>query len=522
MDTTQPPSPSEPGSSTLQPRNPHPLNQDDSQWTVIAWDARRSRHHLISHVVSACGARPRWVENVPALQQVELSQRCHLAVVALGSYPSSDNLGLEIVRSLKRKGFKVVCYEEGAQSWSLGVRCQVLLAGSLWLLDSAKTGFAEELQHILAQLLQAGAERLGEEERLKRLMKMLGIVGETQSIMSAFRTILRVSPLSDLPILLTGETGTGKELLARAIHHLDPKRHNAPCVALNCGAISPGLAESELFGHRRGAFSGADRDRKGLIRSAEGGVLFLDEIGELDNALQAKLLRVLQEHRVLGVGEDQELPVDVRVIAATHRDLAEMVQRGKFRADLFHRLNVLSIHIPPLRERPADIKPLIEHFLEKYRPLRPAVNLSVAPDFVDALMQVELPGNARQLENLVRRALVHKDDDADLNLSDLPQEIWQQLADPGNSPLAQPEIASTKQDILESPLNTCPEDVPSYVVNLLDANGWNLLRSLEHCERLLLEAALRRTHGNQSQTARILGITPRSVYNKLQKHQLPH
>ena len=222
----------------------------------------RSRHHLISHVVSACGARPRWVEDVPALQLVELSQRCHLAVVALGSYLSSDNLGLEIVRSLKRKGLKVISYEEGAQSWSLGVRCQVLLAGSLWLLDSAKTGFAEELQRILAQLLQAEAKRLGEEDRIKRLMKMLGIVGESQAIISVCRTILRVSLLCDLPILLTGETGTGNELLARAIHQLDPKRRNGPCVALNCGAISPGLAESELFGHRRGAFSGSDRDRR--------------------------------------------------------------------------------------------------------------------------------------------------------------------------------------------------------------------------------------------------------------------
>jgi transcriptional regulator with PAS, ATPase and Fis domain len=520
MDAPLPRSPSDPGSANLHPANLHAPNQSDAQWTVIAWDDRRSRHYPISHLVSACGARPRWVESVPAIQRVEFSQRCPLAVVALGSCPSPDDIGLEIIRSLKRKGFKVISYEEGAQSWSLSARCQVLLAGSLWLLDSAKAGFAEALQRILAELLREEAERLGEEDRIKHLMKMLGIIGESKTIMSAFRTILRVSPLSDLPILLIGETGTGKELLAHAIHHLDPKRRTGPCIALNCGAISPGLAESELFGHRRGAFSGADRDRKGLIRSAEGGVLFLDEIGELDDALQAKLLRVLQEHRVLGVGEDQEVPVDVRVIAATHRDLDEMVRQRKFRADLFHRLNVLSIHIPPLRERPADIKPLIEHFLEKYRSLRPAAALSVAPDFVDALMQVDLPGNARQLENLVRRALVIKDDDADLNLSDLPQEVWQQLAEQGKSPFSQPEIASKKQVIDKFPLNTSRQDTPTYVVDLLDINGWNLARSLQHCERLLLEAALHRAHGNQSQTAQLLGLTPRSVYNKVHKHQL--
>ena len=198
-------------------------------------------------------------------------------------------------------------------------------------------------------------------------MKRLGSVGESQAMMAVFHTVLRVSPLSDMPVLITGETGTGKELLAHAIHQLDPKRCHGPFIALNCSALSPGLAESELFGHRRGAFTGADRERKGLIRAAEGGVLFLDEIGELDDALQAKLLRVLQENRVLGIGDDQEVAVNVRIIAATNRNLDAMVQQRTFRADLFHRLNVLAIHIPPLRERPADLKPLIEHFLEKHQ-----------------------------------------------------------------------------------------------------------------------------------------------------------
>jgi transcriptional regulator with GAF, ATPase, and Fis domain len=395
-----------------------------------------------------------------------------------------------------------------------------LLAGASWLLDSAKAEFPQELRRILVQLLQAEAERQDEENRIKDVMKRLGIVGESPAIISIFRTILRASTLSDLPILLTGETGTGKELLAHAIYQLDLKRRNGPFVALNCGAISPGLAESELFGHRRGAFSGADRDRKGLIRSADGGVLFLDEIGELDDALQAKLLRVLQEHRVLGVGEDQEVPVSVRVIAATNRDLNAMVQQRKFRADLFHRLDVLSIHIPPLRERLADLKPLIEHFLEKYRFLRPAGALSVALDFVDALMQVELPGNARELENLVRRALVNKDDDTRLSLRDLPQEIWQQLSEQGNSPPIPSETAGQKKDVRKSAPETPRQDIPSYLVNLLDVNGWNLSRSLQYCERLLLEVALHLAHGNQSQTARLLGITPRSVYNKVHKHQL--
>jgi transcriptional regulator with GAF, ATPase, and Fis domain len=175
---------------------------------------------------------------------------------------------LEGVLRLTRQGFKVICYQDGAQSWSLSVRCQLLLAGSSWLLDSANAEFASELRRLLTQLLQAEAGRRDEEEQVKRVMKPLGNVGESRAIMAVFQIVCRVSSLSDLPILITGETGTGKELLARAIYQLDLKRRHGPFVAVNCSAISLGLAESELFGHRRGAFTGADHDRRGLIRSA--------------------------------------------------------------------------------------------------------------------------------------------------------------------------------------------------------------------------------------------------------------
>jgi DNA-binding NtrC family response regulator len=520
MERMRPRSWSAPGSGAPHLADLDPPSKSDPEWTVLMWDDRESRLQLISRIVAECGARPRWVEGLSAIPQVEFSCRCNLAVVALGACPSPGDLCLEGIRSLKQKGFRIICYEEGVQSWPLSIRCQVLLAGSLWLLDGAKVEFPQELRRLLVQLLRAEAGRRNEEERLKHMMRKLGSVGESQAILAVFQTISRASTLSDLPILIIGETGTGKELLAHAVHQLDLKRRDGPFVAVNCSAISPGLAESELFGHRRGAFTGADRDRKGLIRSAEGGVLFLDEIGELDDALQAKLLRVLQENRVLGVGEDREVSVSVRVIAATNRDLEAMVQQGKFRADLFHRLHVLSIHIPPLRERPADLKPLIEHFLQKYQFLRPAEPLSVAPDFIDALTQLELPGNARQLENLVRWALVNKDDDTSLNLRDLPLEIWQQLSEQGKRPWVQSEAADDGKDTQKSTLETLRQAIPASIVNLLDLNGWNLSRSLQYCERLLLEAALHKAHGNQSQTARLLGITPRSVYNKVHKYQL--
>jgi transcriptional regulator with GAF, ATPase, and Fis domain len=501
--------------------DPKPVvKPSDSAFSVIVWDHQRARRQRITRLISECEASPRWVESLSAIQEVERSLYSSIALVALGACPSPDDLGLEVIRTLKRKGFKIICYEDGAHAWPLGIQCHPLLAGSLKLLDSANADFAAELSRLLAQLLHAELARWADEEKIRVAMQNLGIIGESEAIISIFRWIVRVSKLSDLPILIMGETGTGKQVLAHAIHRLDPKRCDGPFVAVNCGAISPSLAESELFGHRRGAFTGADRERQGLIRSAQGGILFLDEIGELDDDLQTKLLRVLQESRVLGVGEDQEVAVDVRVVAATNRELDKMVADKKFRADLFHRLNVLSIHIPPLRERPADVKPLVEHFLKSCRSLNPAASLSVASGFVKALTGIELPGNVRQLENVVRQALVNKYDDSPLNLSDLPIEVWRQLSEQGESHSRRSEQVSEGKESSAYTPETPPQVTPSHLAKLLHANSWNLSRSLQYCEKLFLEAALHRAQGNQSQTARLLGITPRSVYNMVRKYNL--
>jgi transcriptional regulator with PAS, ATPase and Fis domain len=280
----------------------------------------------------------------------------------------------------------------------------------------------------------------------------------------------------------------------------------------NCGAISSGLAESEFFGHRRGSFTGADSERKGLFRSANGGILFLDEVGELTESLQAKLLRVLQEKRVLGVGCDQEVAIDVRVIAATNRSLEEMVSTGRFREDLYHRLNVLSVSIPPLRDRNEDVGPLIEHFLKKYAALNQNLTKRVDLDFGEALMRVDLPGNARQLENIVRSAILKKIDDSPLSLSDLTPALWRQISDTTG-----PSHSADSQAIFADQFKP---DSQSYFRSILDENSWNLPRSLEYCEKLLLQCVLQFARGNQSQAARLSGITPRSVYNKLHKYRL--
>jgi transcriptional regulator with PAS, ATPase and Fis domain len=418
-----------------------------------------------------------------------------------------------VVQELKRKGFEIVGYEDGACEWPLGLRCLALLTGASTVLDSGSTDFSRELGETVRRLLRVEATKQDEERTLRHLMATHGVVGESRTMLAVFRSVLRLSALSDLPVLITGETGTGKQLVAEAIHRLDPKRREGPFVAVNCGAISPSLAEAELFGHRRGAYTGADRDRKGLIRSAQGGVLFLDEIGELTEHLQAKLLRVLQEDRVLGVGEDQEVAIDVRVVAATNRNLPEMVEQKAFRLDLFHRLNILSIHLPPLRERPEDLRPLIDHFLEKYGAVISGKGRSVDRDFVEALTRIPLPGNVRQLENLIRRALVEKDDEAPLGLRDLPPDVWQQISEHANRETGHPVSGQEEQRGPE-------EDAPSYFIKLLHANSGNLSRSLRQCERSLLQAALRMAHGNQAETARILGVTPRSIYNKIRKHDL--
>jgi transcriptional regulator with PAS, ATPase and Fis domain len=419
---------------------------------------------------------------------------------------------------MRQAGLTVIAHEQGARSWSLGQRCRVLLAGASCVLDSEEAGFCRELQRITTESIARKTHESTEKGRIRELMKRFGIVGESHAIEMAFRQALRASDFSDLAVLITGESGTGKELMARAIHQLDSKRCAGPFVAINCGAVSPGLAESELFGHSRGAFTGADRDRKGLVRAADGGVLFLDEIGELGSDIQAKLLRVLQERRITSVGTDHEVGVNVRVIAATNRNLELMMERGQFRVDLFHRLNMLSVHLPPLRERLTDLKSLVDNFLAKYRSVTTSEIPSVDRDFIEALAQLELPGNVRQLENIVRRAVLNKQFDATpLGLSDLPSEIWRQLCTKRQPTSGQAGIACRANSTGDPNVPLSSGECIAALLTRFDSQEWTLPRVVRHCERLLVEAALRRAHGNHSQAAKVLGITPRTLYNKLKK-----
>jgi transcriptional regulator with GAF, ATPase, and Fis domain len=329
-------------------------------------------------------------------------------------------------------------------------------------------------------------------------------------MIQTFRQVSGYARLDRLPVVISGESGTGKESLALAIHALDTRRRTGAFVAVNCAAITPTIAESELFGHRRGAFTGAERNRRGLIRSADAGVLFLDEIGELSIEIQGKLLRVLQEQRVQGVGEEREEHVDIRVVAATNRDLKQMVEAGQFRLDLFHRLNVLPVRVAPLRERPEDIEPLVGHFAARHS-TSASGSPRVTPEFVSALARLSLPGNVREVENLVIQALANRGESNALALAHLPRETLMELA------MQHSSDARTSESML---CRTAHEDLAQSIDALAEATGWNLSRALTAYEGMFVGAALRRSAHKKSEAARLLGVTPRTIYNLMRRHHL--
>jgi two-component system response regulator AtoC len=290
-------------------------------------------------------------------------------------------------------------------------------------------------------------------------------------------------------ILVTGESGTGKELVAKAIHY-SGNRKNAPFLAVNCGAIPHELLESELFGHIKGAFTGATSHNPGLILQANHGTLFLDEIGELPLNLQVKLLRFLQEGEIRKVGDTRTMKVDVRVIAATARNMNEAVQQGSFRKDLFYRLNVVPIHLPPLRERREDVALLIRHFLKKYTQEMGKEIHNIAPEVMKLLLEYEWKGNVRELENILERAIVMTEGDT-ITTEYLPEELFD----------------TQTQIILK---------IPESRILLKDV----LKEVNEISERILISRALKQTRNNRTQAAKLLQISHRALMYKLKEYQL--
>ncbi|MFH0981305.1 MAG: sigma-54 dependent transcriptional regulator [Planctomycetota bacterium] len=328
-----------------------------------------------------------------------------------------------------------------------------------------------------------------------------GFIAGSRVITDLLSKAARAAQISDVPVIIYGESGTGKQLLAETIHRLDAKRCTRRFLAVNCASISGTLADSELFGHAKGAFTGATEDRQGHFRAADGGTLLLDEIGELDPALQPKLLRVLQEGVVLPVGSDEETAVDVRVIAATHRRLPVMVEQGTFRLDLYQRLNVIVLEIPPLRERPEDIPALVEFFLKKYAGYCPTPVRRVDPRVYEAFARRPLTGNVRELENAVRQMLAFKSRGDTLDLSDL-----QAIGYDSTGPMEDAQ--------------TVTNELVEVGRRLLAQGRVSLPVLIEQLERRLLTEALKHSTGTTVDLAKRLGLSRRTFYNKLRKYRL--
>ena len=312
----------------------------------------------------------------------------------------------------------------------------------------------------------------------KELSKYLGFdnfIGESVEMQKVYRRIMQVAP-TDSTVLIAGESGTGKELVARAIHRNSP-RHEQPFVAVDCTSLAENLLESELFGHVKGSFTGAIQSKTGLFKVADKGTLFLDEISNISLATQSKLLRVLQERVVTPIGDTHPVHIDIRLVAATNRHLRVMVDEGKFREDLFFRLNVIPVNLPPLRDRKGDIPLLIVHFLSKFSEEVGKDVRGLAPDALTLLQEYSFPGNVRELENIIERAVVLCEGSiitkADLELRSAEDERY---AERGLIPQSLEELKETKKQIREQAVESIEK---AFVINALKKNNWNITQAAE-------------------------------------------
>jgi len=344
--------------------------------------------------------------------------------------------------------------------------------------EALKLTIARALEHI-----QLKAENRYLKEKLDAGFDNQRIIGKSRPMKALIDMLAMIAP-SEATVLITGESGTGKELIARSIHLNSPRQKHA-LVTVNCAALTDTLLESELFGHEKGAFTGADRRREGRFKQADGGSVFLDEIGETTPTMQAKLLRVIQEREIQPVGSDAIIDVDVRILAATNRNLQEDVKQGKFREDLYYRLNVVNLNVPPLRNRQDDLPLLAQHFLEKYADKNRKPVKGFSPLAMDMLIKYEWPGNVRELENAIERAVILLPGEH-ITENQLPLNIVQ--AHDG----APPHPAAAQQR--------------------------GAIRSLEEIEKEAILATLATTGGNKSETARRLGINRKTLHKKLKSY----
>jgi DNA-binding NtrC family response regulator len=382
---------------------------------------------------------------------------------------------------------------------------EALGAGAFWYLEKP---FEQERLDVIRRLVDQAIEHgqlKSENRRLKsELQSRYGfdrIVGKSEALGQMLSLIEKVAD-TESTVLITGESGTGKELVAQALHY-NSRRSGKPLVTVNCGAIPEELLESELFGHIKGAFTGAHQTREGRFSRADGGTLFLDEIGDMSPNLQVKLLRVLQERSFEPVGSSKTRQVDVRIVAATHQDLPRLIEEKLFREDLFYRLNVVPIEVPPLRSRNGDVALLVQHFLARSDEDHGRHSTSVSHEAMDRLAGYPWPGNVRELENMVERLAILCGEDG-IELADLPASLA--------------ERSSSTATAHAIPAHAIPAyELPAYE---LPAEGLSLYRAVGELEKSLISQALSRTGWNKNQAAQLLDLNRTTLIEKIKKREL--
>jgi len=450
---------------------------------ILIVDDEQSYRQLLTLVFQEAGHNIRTAMN--GRQALELIGQ-EPADIIISDVKMPDMDGIELLRSVRESQPQI----------------GVVLMTAFASVDTAREAFklgaddfiqkpfdVEELKLIVRKTLEK-QQLVAENQAFKRAQRERGsvnnIIGTSAKMQAIFQMIETVAEVQST-VLVNGESGTGKELVARAIHDMSP-RAEKPFISINCGAFTETLLESELFGYVKGSFTGANTNRKGLFEAAHGGTIFLDEIGEMSPAMQVKLLRVLQERRVRPVGAHEESVVDARVIAATNRDLKQMTVDGTFREDLFYRISVIPIDLPPLRERREDIPDLVDHFVKKFCD-QSGKQLAISPRTVQYLEDYAWHGNVRELEHTIERAVA-----------------------------------------LERSSEIQPEQLPSHITNYdprrlesdfeLPDTGLNLVNHIENLEKTYVVEALRKTGGNQTKAAELLQMPVRSLRHLLDKHSI--
>ncbi len=454
---------------------------------VLVVDDEQNLRHMLQTLLKREGYEPVGVASVEGALK-ELEDQSYDIVITDLRMPGQS--GLDLVDEVRRRNLGTTVVVMTAYG-SRDIAIEAMKRGAYDYIS--KPFEADEIILLLRKAEER--ERLFRENQLLHKQIRAGgqepeaglgdLVAHSRQMLELFRTVRKIAEFKTT-VLVGGESGTGKELIARAIHRLSPRSSN-PFIAVNCGAIPDNLLESELFGHRRGAFTDANRDRKGLFEEASGGTLFLDEIGELPLGLQVKLLRVLQEGEIRRLGDSQDIKVDVRVVAATARDLSAEVGRGAFREDLFYRLNVFTLHLPALRERREDIPLLAEHFLARMNARMGMAVMGVTPEAMRLLVAHDWPGNVRELENSIERAIVLCEG-SHIEVEALPERLRLVATAPAAAPPNGP-----------------------------DDDNLSIKRASRRSEEALIRRALLKTRGNRTRAAELLEISHRALLYKIKE-----